>query len=96
MAKIGRSRSVAVHFLGKVKTACQMAAILLLLYHGIFLGIDTDALGTVLIYVAALLTLWSMGYYLRRTMPWMPGTSRMRATRPLPRMVAPERPGSAW
>ena len=66
MAKIGKSRSVAVSFLGKVKTACQMVAILLLLYHdGPARGIDTQTVGTVLIYVAALLTLWSMGYYLQ-------------------------------
>ena len=48
-----------------------MAAILLLLYHGLLFGVDTDAVGTVLIYVAALLTLWSMGYYLRRALPWI-------------------------
>jgi cardiolipin synthase (CMP-forming) len=71
MAKLGRSRNVAVHFLGKLKTASQMAAILLLLYHGYLFGIDTDTVGTVLIYVAALLTLWSMGYYMRRAMPWV-------------------------
>jgi CDP-diacylglycerol---glycerol-3-phosphate 3-phosphatidyltransferase len=71
MAKLGRSRSVAVHFLGKVKTACQMAAILLLLYNGSLLGISTRPIGTLLMYVAALLTLWSMGYYLRRAMPWI-------------------------
>ena len=39
MAKIGKSRSVAVNFLGKVKTASQMAAILLLLYHGVLFGL---------------------------------------------------------
>lgn len=79
MAKLGRSRSVAVSFLGKVKTACQMAAILLLLYQGPLAGIDSQLVGTWLIYVAALLTLWSMGYYLRRATPWMlekvPGSS---------------------
>ncbi len=71
MAKLGRSRSVAVHFLGKVKTACQMIAIPVLLFNGSVLGIDVRPLGTLLIYVAALLTLWSMGYYLRRAMPWL-------------------------
>jgi CDP-diacylglycerol--glycerol-3-phosphate 3-phosphatidyltransferase len=72
MAKLGQSRNVAVHFLGKLKTAAQMTAILLLLYHDRLLGvIDTQRLGTVLIYVAALLTLWSMGYYMRRSMPWI-------------------------
>jgi CDP-diacylglycerol--glycerol-3-phosphate 3-phosphatidyltransferase len=71
MAKLGRSRSVAVHFLGKLKTGCQMTAILLLLYQAPLLGLPTQVLGTVLIYIAALLTLWSMGYYLRRAVPWM-------------------------
>jgi len=71
MAKIGQSRNVAVHFLGKLKTGCQMAAILMLLYHDKLLGIPIQALGTVLIYVAALLTLWSMGYYIRRSLPSM-------------------------
>src|SRR6185295_19517265 len=64
MAKLGKSRSVAVSCLGKVKTGCQMAAILLLLYHGVLFGmLDTDYVGTLLIYLAAALTLWSMAYY---------------------------------
>jgi CDP-diacylglycerol--glycerol-3-phosphate 3-phosphatidyltransferase len=76
MAKIGKSRSVAVHFLGKVKTACQMVAILLLLYRAPLLGlIDTHAVGTVLIYIAAVLTLWSMIYYLRMALPLVLGKS---------------------
>ena len=73
MAKIGRSRSVAVSFLGKVKTTCQMVAIVLLLYHDRLLGLSAQAIGTLLIYVAALLTLWSMGYYMRRALPRYPG-----------------------
>jgi len=73
MAKLGRSRSVAVSFLGKVKTTCQMAAILLLLYHDRLLGVSAQALGTLLIYLAALLTLWSMGYYMRRALPGILG-----------------------
>ena len=57
MAKLGKSRSVAVGFLGKVKTGCQMAAILLLLYHGMLFGLlDCQWLGTILINVAAVLT----------------------------------------
>jgi len=76
MANLGQSRGVAVHFLGKVKTGCQMAAILLLLFNGILLGVDTQQVGTVLIYVAALLTLWSMVYYLRRAMPTIAGKER--------------------
>jgi len=73
MAKIGKSKSVAVSFLGKIKTGSQMAAILLLLYDGILLGIDTQKLGTLLIYVAAALTLWSMAYYLKMAMPFVFG-----------------------
>jgi len=71
MAKMGKSRSVAVNFLGKVKTAAQMVAILLLLYHSMLFGlIDTQKLGTVLIYIAAVLTLWSMAYYLKMAL-WL-------------------------
>jgi cardiolipin synthase (CMP-forming) len=66
MAKIGQSRSVAVSWLGKIKTVAQMVAILLLLYHGQLLGpVRAQTLGTWLIYLAAVLTLWSMVYYLR-------------------------------
>ena len=61
MAQIGASRSVAVHMLGKIKTVVQMVAIPFLLYHGVLFGIiDTQLWGTVLIYIAAVLTIWSM------------------------------------
>jgi cardiolipin synthase (CMP-forming) len=74
MAKIGKSRSVAVNFLGKVKTASQMVAILLLLYHAVLFGvIDTQTIGQYLIYVAAVLTLWSMAYYLKMALPLVLG-----------------------
>ena len=70
MAQIGASRSVAVHMLGKVKTVMQMVAIPFLLYDGTLFGlIDTRVWGTVLIYVAAVLTIWSMVYYLRKALP---------------------------
>ena len=69
MAKIGASRSVAVSFLGKLKTACQMTAIPLLLYHHPVGSFAPQTVGTWLIYLAALLTLWSMGYYLRMAWP---------------------------
>jgi CDP-diacylglycerol--glycerol-3-phosphate 3-phosphatidyltransferase/cardiolipin synthase len=69
MAKIGESRSVAVSMVGKLKTVSQMVAISLLLYHDPLLGLATHRIGTWLIYLAALLTLWSMGYYLRRALP---------------------------
>ena len=70
MAQIGASRSVAVHVVGKLKTTVQMVAIPFLLYDGLLFGlIDTARWGTVLIYAAAVLTIWSMVYYLRKALP---------------------------
>ena len=69
MAKIGASKSVAVSMLGKIKTTAQMVAIPMLLYHVPFHGRDMQSLGNWLIWLAALLTLWSMGYYLRMAWP---------------------------
>lgn len=69
MAGVGQGKSVAVSFLGKLKTFAQMVAILLLLYHDSVLQINTPAVGTALIYIAAILTLWSMGYYLAKAAP---------------------------
>jgi CDP-diacylglycerol--glycerol-3-phosphate 3-phosphatidyltransferase/cardiolipin synthase len=69
MAKIGAARSVAVSLLGKIKTASQMVAIPLLLYDAPVDGLDCREIGTWLIWLAALLTLWSMGYYLRMAWP---------------------------
>jgi cardiolipin synthase len=70
MAQIGAARSVAVHMLGKVKTVVQMVAIPFLLYDGRLFGlIDTGWWGTVLIIVSAVLTIWSMVYYLQKALP---------------------------
>jgi len=70
MAQIGASRSVAVHMLGKLKTTAQMVAIPFLLYDSVLFGVlDTRTWGTVLLWVAAVLTVWSMVYYLRKAIP---------------------------
>jgi CDP-diacylglycerol--glycerol-3-phosphate 3-phosphatidyltransferase len=70
MAQIGASRSVAVHMLGKLKTTAQMVAIPFLLYDGVLFGlIDTHWWGTLLIYTATVLTVWSMVYYLQKALP---------------------------
>jgi CDP-diacylglycerol--glycerol-3-phosphate 3-phosphatidyltransferase len=70
MAHIGASRSVAVHMLGKLKTSAQMIAIPFLLFDGVLFGlIDTRVWGNVLIWIAAVLTIWSMVYYLQRALP---------------------------
>lgn len=69
MAKLGASKSIAVSMLGKIKTTFQMIAILFLLYQEPILGFRIVQLGTMLIYIAALLTLWSMVYYLMLAIP---------------------------
>lgn len=78
MAQIGAHKSVAVSMIGKIKTVAQMSAIPLLLYHKPIGGIDIHLLGTWLIYVAAVLTLWSMGYYMRMAWPYLIEQDRKR------------------
>lgn len=69
MAQLGKSKSVAVSFLGKIKTASQMIAIPMLLYHENIGSFNSQEIGTWLIYLAAVLTLWSMFYYLKVAIP---------------------------
>ena len=69
MARVGQSASVAVAYVGKLKTAAQMAAIPLLLLDAMLMSVPTRPLGDLLLYVAAALTLWSMVYYLHRALP---------------------------
>ena len=70
MAQIGASRSVAVHMIGKVKTMVQMVAIPFLLFDGpLWGGFDTGTWGQGLIWLAAILTVWSMVYYLQKALP---------------------------
>ena len=70
MAQIGASKSVAVHMVGKLKTVAQMVAIPFLLFDGRLFGlIDTHVWGVWLIWIAALLTVWSMVYYLQKALP---------------------------
>jgi CDP-diacylglycerol--glycerol-3-phosphate 3-phosphatidyltransferase len=66
MAQIGKSKSVAVNILGKVKTVSQLVAIPFLLFNGVLFGwFHTVNVGRYLIWVAAVITLWSMGVYLK-------------------------------
>ncbi|MFO1262851.1 MAG: CDP-diacylglycerol--glycerol-3-phosphate 3-phosphatidyltransferase [Rhodoferax sp.] len=70
MAQIGASKSVAVHMVGKLKTTVQMVAIPFLLFDGVLFGyIDTHMWGVWLIWAAAVLTIWSMVYYLQKALP---------------------------
>ena len=66
MAHVGRSKSVAVNILGKVKTVSQLIAIPFLLFNGVLFGwFHTVNVGRWLIWVAAFITLWSMVVYLK-------------------------------
>jgi len=66
MAQIGQSKSVAVNILGKVKTVSQLVAIPFLLFNGVLFGwFHTVNVGRWLIWIAAVITLWSMGVYLK-------------------------------
>ena len=70
MAQIGASKSVAVHMIGKLKTVAQMVAIPFLLFDGVLFGVvNTHQWGVFLIWVAAVLTVWSMVYYLQKALP---------------------------
>ena len=78
MAQIGAHKSVAVSMVGKIKTVAQMVSIPMLLYHAPIDGFDIQKIGTWLIYVAAVLTLWSMGYYMRMAWPYLAEQDRKR------------------
>ncbi|MGC1182163.1 CDP-diacylglycerol--glycerol-3-phosphate 3-phosphatidyltransferase [Legionella sp.] len=68
MAEIGKRASVAVGYIGKVKTFLQMAALFLLLAFNPMNSL-WGALGFVLLYVSAILTIWSMIIYLAIAWP---------------------------
>ncbi|MFO0151412.1 MAG: CDP-diacylglycerol--glycerol-3-phosphate 3-phosphatidyltransferase, partial [Burkholderiales bacterium] len=69
MSQIGATRAVAVNMLGKIKTVAQMVAIPLLLYQAPIGALNVMWLGTLLIWIAAVLTVISMLYYLRKAWP---------------------------
>lgn len=65
MAEIGKRASVAVSGLGKVKTTVQMLALIVLLYCDNTTSAPIVITGYTLLYVAAVLTIWSMLIYLK-------------------------------
>ncbi len=69
MAELGKRASVAVSVIGKLKTIGQMLAIPFLLYQQPLFGVPVFAVGEMLLYLAAGLTLWSMAVYLRAAWP---------------------------
>ena len=66
MAIIGESRGVAVSYIGKLKTGAQMIAIILLFLFEPIYFIPTYILGTILVYIAVVLTVWSIFYYIKK------------------------------
>jgi CDP-diacylglycerol--glycerol-3-phosphate 3-phosphatidyltransferase len=69
MAEIGERANVAVSYVGKIKTALQLTAISLLIYQHDLFGIPIFILGEILLFVAAVMTLYSMIVYLRAAWP---------------------------
>jgi len=69
MAELGASNKVAVSGYGKLKTICQMVSLGFLIYHNPLFGIPIYAIGMVLLYIASILTLWSMFLYLKAAWP---------------------------
>jgi len=84
MAQLGRSKNVAVALIGKIKTIAQITAIVaLLLWEPLAPATPTplfnefmQVLGKVALWIAAILTLWSMFHYLRLAAPHLTGDAR--------------------
>jgi CDP-diacylglycerol--glycerol-3-phosphate 3-phosphatidyltransferase len=69
MAEIGQRHHVAVSGLGKWKTTAQMIAIIILLLSMDLWEEPLKMIGQLLLLLSAILTLWSMFYYLRAALP---------------------------
>jgi CDP-diacylglycerol--glycerol-3-phosphate 3-phosphatidyltransferase len=69
MAELGARRKVAVSYVGKIKTVAQMVALLLLIYRNPIMGLPIYKIGLFSLYVAAILTLWSMLQYIYLAWP---------------------------
>ncbi len=73
MAEVGARATVAVSGLGKIKTTAQMVSIILLILRDSVFGPWVYDLGLLLLYLAAVLTLWSMVVYLIAAWPSLSG-----------------------
>jgi CDP-diacylglycerol--glycerol-3-phosphate 3-phosphatidyltransferase len=69
MAELGKRTSVAVSYLGKIKTTIQMFALIVLLYCDSTTPPLIVIAGYLLLYIAAVLTIWSMVIYLKAAWP---------------------------
>ena len=71
MATIGERANVRVSVAGKVKTVLQMFGIAFMIYRNDFMGIPVYRLGFVLLVLAAIMTIWSMFFYLKAAWPFI-------------------------
>ncbi len=78
MAEMGARAKVAVSAIGKIKTVTQMVAITMLIYQDDILSIPIYTVGYVLLYMAAILTFWSMVIYLRAAWPSLNSSSKLK------------------
>ena len=67
MAELGKRANIAVSYVGKLKTALQMLSILIMIVAEPYTQLSLVGIGA--LYVAAILTLWSMYQYLRAAWP---------------------------
>ena len=82
MAEIGARAKVAVATLGKIKTVVQMTALFFMLWSDSVLDLPVYTIGFALLYVAAVLTLWSMIVYLQAAIPTLLADDRHNQMRP--------------
>ena len=78
MAEIGSRTQVAVSEIGKFKTAAQMTAITLLIFRDDVWELPVYTVGLVLLFIAVVLTLWSMTLYIRAAWPSLRGSDTPR------------------
>ena len=71
MATIGERANVRVSITGKIKTVLQMFGIAFMIYHNDFMGIPVYQVGFVLLLLAAIMTIWSMCFYLKAAWPFI-------------------------
>jgi len=71
MATIGERANVQVSFSGKVKTTLQMFGIAFMVYQNDLFGIAIYTVGFALLLAAAVMTIWSMFFYLKAAWPFI-------------------------
>ncbi len=72
MAELGKRGNIAVSFVAKIKTTCQLISILMLLVSrpdSIFYYAWIELGGYALLVISAILTLWTMFVYIRAAWP---------------------------